>query len=113
VLIVGVAYKKNVTDMRESPSMRIMANLHPQEVNVDYLDPHVPVVPKMRDFPQFESKRSVKAGDISAAAFDAIIIATDHDNIDYAALAELGVPIIDTRNVFARLGLPMDNVTKA
>lgn len=113
VLIVGIAYKKNVTDMRESPAMRIMTILHAEDVRVDYLDPHVPIVPKMRDYPQFLGKASVSAGDVSGAGYDAIIIATDHDDIDYAALSGTGVPIIDTRNVFARLGLPMDNVTKA
>lgn len=113
VLIVGIAYKKNVTDMRESPAMRIMTVLDAQDVRVDYLDPHVPVIPKMRDYPQFPGKSSVSAGDISGAGYDAIIIATDHDDIDYAALSESGVPIIDTRNVFARLGLSMENVTKA
>ncbi|MBR9835519.1 MAG: nucleotide sugar dehydrogenase, partial [Alphaproteobacteria bacterium] len=45
--------------------------------------------------------------------YDAIVIATDHDSVDYAAIGQLGVPIIDTRNVMSRLGLPMDNVTKA
>jgi UDP-N-acetyl-D-glucosamine dehydrogenase len=113
VLIVGIAYKKNVTDMRESPSMRIMELLHDQQVNVDYLDPLVPVVPEMRDYPQFANKTSVVPGDVATAGYDAIIIATDHDDVDYAALATTGIPIIDTRNVFARRGLPMDTVTKA
>ena len=113
VLIVGIAYKKNVTDMRESPSMRIMELLHDQHVNVDYLDPLVPIVPEMRDYPQFANKTSVSPDDVAAAGYDAIIIATDHDDVDYAALAATGIPIIDTRNVFARLGLPMATVTKA
>jgi len=113
VLIVGIAYKKNVSDVRESPSMRIMELLHNQEANVDFLDPLVPKVPKMRNYPQFYNKTSVTSEKIASAGYDAIIIATDHDNIDYAALADLGTPIIDTRNAFARRGLPMENVTKA
>lgn len=113
VLIVGIAYKKNVSDMRESPSMRIMELLHDQDVNVDFLDPLVPSVPKMRDYPQFLNKMSVAASDVAKGAYDAIMIATDHDDVDYKSLAELGVPIIDTRNAFAKRGLSMEHVTKA
>jgi len=113
VLIVGIAYKKNVSDMRESPSMRIMELLHEVGVEVDFLDPLVPVVPKMRAYPQFLNKASIAAADVAKGGYDAIMIATDHDDVDYAALTELGVPLIDTRNAFARRGLSMEHVTKA
>jgi UDP-N-acetyl-D-glucosamine dehydrogenase len=113
VLIVGIAYKKNVTDMRESPSMRIMELLHEQNVEVDFLDPLVPEVPKMRDYPQFMNKQAVAPETVKAGGYDAIMIATDHDDVDYAALGDLGVPIIDTRNAYARRNLHLDHVTKA
>lgn len=113
ILIVGIAYKKNVPDMRESPSMKLMEILHEAGATVAFLDPHVPDIPAMREYPQFLGKRSLAAADIRAADFDAVLIATDHDAIDYAALAALGLPILDTRNAMARRGLPPEGVTKA
>jgi UDP-N-acetyl-D-glucosamine dehydrogenase len=113
VLIVGVAYKKNVSDMRESPAMRLMALLQEAGATVAFHDPHVPEIPPMREYAQFLGKRSLVAEHILAADFDAVLIATDHDAVDYAALAALGVPIVDTRNAMARRGLPLADVTKA
>lgn len=113
ILIVGVAYKKNVSDMRESPSVRLMELLLEAGANVDFLDPHVPAIPRMRAYPQLLGRKSVDPSAIADAGYDAILIATDHDAIDYAALAALRTPVVDTRNAFQRNGLPMDNVTKA
>ena len=113
ILIVGIAYKKNVPDMRESPSMRIMELLHQMGASVEFLDPLVPEVPKMRDYPQFLGKAAIAPEAVKSAGFDAVLIATDHDAVDYAALAELKIPVIDTRNAFARRNLAMTHVTKA
>ncbi len=113
VLIVGVAYKKNVPDMRESPSMKLMELLHGAGATVAFHDPHVPVIPKMREYPQFLGAASLPAGEIRGADFDAVLIATDHDAIDYAALVGLGLPILDTRNAIARRGLSGAQVFKA
>lgn len=113
VLIVGVAYKKNVPDMRESPSMRLMEILIEQGAIVDFHDPHVPVIPRTRDYPNLHGRTSVALSDVFNAEYDAVLIATDHDAIDYAVLDKMGVPVIDTRNAFARRGLSMDNVYKA
>jgi UDP-N-acetyl-D-glucosamine dehydrogenase len=113
VLILGVAYKKNVSDMRESPAMRLMALLQEAGATVAFHDPHVPEIPRMREYPQFLGKQSLPMAEVRAADFDALLIATDHDAIDYAALVGLGLPIIDTRNAMARRGLSMENVTKA
>jgi len=113
ILIVGIAYKKNVPDMRESPSMRIMELLHGMGAAVEFLDPLVPEVPRMRDYPQFLGKSAIAPEAVASAGFDAVLIATDHDDVDYTAFDNLGVPIIDTRNAFARRDLPMDHVTKA
>lgn len=113
ILIVGMAYKKNVSDVRESPSLRIMHWLDEQNVQVDFLDPMIHALPDMHDFPQFSGRMGVQPEDIKTVGYDAIIISTDHDDIDYEALTRLGVPIVDTRNVIARLNLPLDNVTKA
>ncbi len=113
ILIVGMAYKKNVSDVRESPSLRIMHWLDEQNVQVDYLDPMISVLPEMHDFPQFSGRAAVSPEAVSQVGYDAIIISTDHDDIDYEALASLGVPIIDTRNAIERRGLSLENVTKA
>ena len=113
ILLIGMAYKKNVPDMRESPSARLMQILLGHGAAVAFHDPYVPTVPKMRDYPELFGRNSVALENVGADDFDAVLIATDHDNIDYAALARLNIPVIDTRNAFARRGLPMDNVTKA
>ncbi|MGB4827935.1 MAG: nucleotide sugar dehydrogenase [Paracoccaceae bacterium] len=113
VLIVGVAYKKNVSDMRESPAMRLMALLRDAGATVAFHDPHVPEIPSMREYQQFLGKQSLPMAEIRTEDFDAVLIATDHDAMDYAALSGLGLPIIDTRNAMARRGLSMTNVTKA
>ena len=110
ILLVGVSYKKNIADMRESPSMRLMEMLIEEGSVVDYLDPHVPVIPPTRDYPGLTGRMAVTD---PGQGFDAILIATDHDAIDYAALIGLGIPILDTRNAIARRGLPMDGVEKA
>ena len=113
VLVVGVAYKKNVSDMRESPSVRLMELLIEEGAEVAFHDPHVPVLPPMRNYPQFKGLDSLKADEIGEHGFDLVLIATDHDVVDYAALAALGLPIVDTRNAMERRGLFGENVVKA
>lgn len=112
IILVGVAYKKNVSDMRESPSMRLLQLLEEAGASVEYLDPHVPTLPPMREYGQFESRAAIAPEAIKAGAFDAVLIATDHDAIDYDALLKLEAPVVDTRNAIARRNLPMDGVTK-
>ncbi|MDK3074846.1 nucleotide sugar dehydrogenase [Sedimentitalea sp. JM2-8] len=113
ILIIGIAYKKNVSDMRESPSVRLMDLLMKEGANVDFLDPHVPEIPAMREYPHLKGKRSIDPRTLAESGHDAILISTDHDAIDYAALIDLGVPIIDTRNAIERRNLPGDHVVKA
>ena len=113
ILLVGVAYKKNVSDMRESPSMRLMQLMEEAGAKVEFLDPHVPELPVMREYGQFKARRAIAPEAVAGAGFDAVLIATDHDAIDYAALVDLGCPVVDTRNAIASRGLPMAHVTKA
>ena len=112
ILLVGVAYKNNVSDMRESPSMRLMQLLEEAGSNVEFLDPHVPELPPMREYGQFKARRAIAPEAIASAGSDAILSATAHAAIDYAAVQDLGRPIIATRNAMARRGLPMAGVTK-
>lgn len=113
ILIIGIAYKKNVSDMRESPSVKLLSLLRDAGASVDFHDPHVPEIPRMREYPELRGYKSLIFAEIDPVKFDAILIATDHDDIDYAALAAMYLPIIDTRNAMKKRNLPMDNVTKA
>ena len=113
ILIVGVAYKKNVADMRESPAVRLMDLLLADGAVVDFHDPHVPSIPAMRDYPHLLGRRSVPAEAWREAGYDLVLIATDHDAIDYAALVALRLPIVDTRNAVAARGFSVELVTKA
>lgn len=112
ILLVGIAYKKNVSDMRESPAMKLLELLDQAGAEVAYIDPHVPEIPPMREYRQFTARPALDPAELVPGRFDAVLIATDHDALDYAALLELGCPVIDTRNAIARRGLPMDGVVK-
>jgi len=112
ILLVGVAYKKNVSDVRESPAMKLMQLLDQAGAEVSYLDPHVPEIPPMREYGQYAARRSIAPSDLVPGRFAAVLIATDHDSIDYQALQALGCPVADTRNAIARRGLPMQGVVK-
>ena len=112
ILLVGIAYKKNVSDMRESPAMRLLELLEAAGAEVAYIDPHVPEIPPMREYRQFTARPALDPASLAPGRFDAVLIATDHDAVDYAALLELGCPVIDTRNAIARRGLPMAGVVK-
>jgi UDP-N-acetyl-D-glucosamine dehydrogenase len=113
VLVVGAAYKKNVADVRESPAMEIMARLADLGVQVACLDPHVPVLKGFHRHTRLAGQATVPQGEIDAGGHDAVLILTDHDAVDYAALAALGLPIVDTRNVLARKGVAAARVFKA
>lgn len=95
ILVLGVAYKANVDDYRESPAFRIMEKLKKLGAEVSYNDPYVPVISQTRYFPQFAGLRSV---DISNTC-DLIVIATAHDSYSVVNFEELGVPVVDTRHV--------------
>jgi len=98
VLVLGIAYKKNVDDMRESPSAEIMQQLQDLGSEIAYCDPLVPVFPKMREY-HFELK-SVPYDARTLAGFDCVVIVTNHDIFDYELLALHAQTIVDTRGVF-------------
>jgi UDP-N-acetyl-D-glucosamine dehydrogenase len=98
ILVVGVAYKKNVDDMRESPALAIMELLIERGANVAYHDPYCPVIPRTREHRHLAGQRSLPLDPSTLANFEAAVIVTDHDGVDYAALVA-GVPlVVDTRN---------------
>jgi UDP-N-acetyl-D-glucosamine dehydrogenase len=112
ILIVGLAYKKNVSDIRESPALKIMELLENRGAKIDYLDPHVPVVPPNREHAYFAGRRAV-GGSPVFGDYHAVLICTDHDAVDYANIVKSARLIVDTRNVIAKLGLPAEHVVKA
>lgn len=112
ILLVGVAYKKNVSDMRESPAMKLMQLLDEAGARISYIDPHVPEIPPMREYRQFSSRKATDPKNLNRQNYAAIVIATDHDAIDYSQLIGLGCLIADTRNAIASRGLDMTRVVK-
>jgi UDP-N-acetyl-D-glucosamine dehydrogenase len=113
ILILGVAYKKNVDDTRESPALAIIELLERRGARVAFHDPFLAEIPPTREHPQFAGRRSVALEAAAAASFDAAIICTDHDPVDYRLLVEHCPLVIDTRNACARRGLSGANIVKA
>jgi UDP-N-acetyl-D-glucosamine dehydrogenase len=113
VLILGLAYKKNVADIRESPSLRLMEIIEERGGKADYHDPHVGEIPSTREYQHLKGRKSVDLTPGALEAYDAVLVATDHDKLDYAVIADNAPLIIDTRNVFTRLGLFADHIVKA
>jgi UDP-N-acetyl-D-glucosamine dehydrogenase len=108
ILMLGVAYKKNVDDMRESPALELMEILGEKGAHVDYSDPHVPALPKTRRH-HIESA-SVALDAETVARYDAVLLATDHDAVDYDLIRKHARLIVDTRGVYASGGA---NIVKA
>jgi UDP-N-acetyl-D-glucosamine dehydrogenase len=113
VLIVGLAYKKNVPDIRESPSLKLIELIEARGGLTDYHDPHVAAIPPTREHRSLEGRRSIDWTEETIRGFDAVLIATDHDAIDYTALAGWSPLIVDTRNAFGRRQIAGDNIVKA
>ncbi len=102
ILVLGIAYKKNVDDMRESPSVEIMEILRDKGAILSYSDPHVPVFPKMRQH-RFDLK-SVELTPENLQQFDGVVLATHHDRFDYQLIRLHAQLIVDTRGVYQETG---------
>jgi len=98
ILLLGMAYKKNVDDMRESPSLRLLELLEARGAKVDYYDTFIPVIPKTREHAALAGRRTVAWSKESIGSYDVALICTDHDDVDYATLAEWSPLVVDTRN---------------
>jgi UDP-N-acetyl-D-glucosamine dehydrogenase len=108
VLVLGLAYKKNVDDPRESPSIELMELLKEKGAFVDYSDPHIPVFPRMRK--HYFDCASVEITAETLASYDCALIATNHDQFDYGLIAKHAKLIVDTRGVYAE---PAANIVRA
>lgn len=109
ILILGIAYKKDIDDPRESPAFEIMGLLHGLGAELSYHDPHIPEIGPTRRHPDKRGLRSTPLSPETLSAQDAVLIVTDHAAVDYAAILAHARLVVDTRNVLPAGG----NVIKA
>lgn len=110
VLILGLAYKKDIDDPRESPAFELIDLIQKLGATISYHDPHVPRAPKMRNWPHLPEMTSEPLTPALLAAQDAVVIVTDHSAVDYALVAAHAALVVDTRGIYRE---PRANVVKA
>jgi UDP-N-acetyl-D-glucosamine dehydrogenase len=111
ILMLGMAYKKNVDDMRESPSLRLIELLEKKGAIVDYHDSYIPKMPYTRRY-QYD-KESVELSAENLASYDLVLIVTDHDNVDYELVVKHAQLVVDTRNATADVKQGREKIVKA
>jgi len=109
ILLLGVAYKKDVDDLRESPSLKLLELLAARGADIDYNDPYFPALHKMRHY-DFSQKRSVELSPANLASYDCVLIATDHSSYDYEAIVRSARLVVDTRHATHRVKQSRENV---
>ena len=113
ILLVGLAYKKNVDDTRESPALTIIELLEEKGATVDYYDPHVAEIPMTREHTPLAGRRSVAWNPQVLESCDAAFICTDHDEVDYAELVAHSRLVVDTRNATRHVTEHRERIVKA
>jgi UDP-N-acetyl-D-glucosamine dehydrogenase len=113
ILLIGLAYKKNVSDIRESPSLKLIELLEKRGAHVDFHDPFVAAIPATREHADLAGRASTALSAKAIASYDAVLVATDHDDVDYAMFAKHAKLIVDTRNIFQRRDLSGAHIVKA
>lgn len=113
VLVLGLAYKPNVDDERESPSYVLMELLEDRGADVAYYDPYVPVIKPTREHSQFAGRKSIEWNRSTIEKFDIVLIATNHSSVNYLELGEWARCIVDTRNAMAGVSVSRAKVWKA
>jgi UDP-N-acetyl-D-glucosamine dehydrogenase len=113
ILVLGLAYKPDVDDERQSPSYVLMTSLSARGAIVEYHDPYVPIVKPTREHSQWAGRESVPWRKETVSAFDVVLIATNHRCIDYQELANWSACIVDTRNAMAKVKVGPGKVWKA
>ncbi len=111
VLILGISYKKNIDDLRESPALKLIEILQEKGAEVDYSDPYVHELPKMRKYDL--KMKSIVLSPSKLPSYDIVILSTDHDIFDYKQLTANCKLIIDTRNAFELKGIKSKKIIKA
>ena len=102
ILLLGVAYKKDVDDLRESPSLKLLELLTSKGASIDYNDPYFAGLHKMRHY-DFSNMRSVELTPEKLAGYDCVLIATDHSSYDYDSIVHNSKLVVDTRNATRRV----------
>ena len=113
ILILGLSYKKNIPDIRESPTFKLFELLEQRGAAVDYHDPIVSEIPETREHAHYAGKKSVSLDAKTLASYDAVLISTDHDAVDYGDIAKHSQLVVDTRNIMARRQITSKNIIKA
>jgi len=114
VLVLGVAYKKDVADTRESPAFHLIDALFRLGAEVSFHDPFVPVLPVLREWPEMEGRASAPLDAATLQASDAVVLVTDHSSLDYGLILEHAPLIIDTRGAYrSKNGKMHDKVVRA
>ena len=111
ILILGASYKKDIDDMRESPSLKLIDLLREKGAKVDYNDPYVPKLPKARKYKFYMKSKELTKKNLNN--YDLILLSTDHSNYDYKFINENAKLILDTRNAFEKAGIKSAKVFKA
>ncbi len=113
ILVIGVAYKKNVDDDRESPSYKLIRILRGKGAETDYYDPFIPVIRSTREYPELAGERSIQWNVKALCGYDAVLIATDHSDIDYHELVKSSQLVVDTRNATRAVNTGRKKIIKA
>lgn len=103
ILVLGMAYKEDVDDLRESPTFALMDLLAALGAEMDYHDPHIPEVGPTREHQNWQGKKSIPLSEATVSGYDVILISTAHRAIDYAAVLGWAQVVVDTRNAIERL----------
>jgi len=113
ILLMGLAYKPNVDDMRESPTFKLFDLLRAQGAEVSFYDPHVPVITPTREHAEYTGWKSIEWNQAAVSSFDLVLISTNHAKYNLAELAAWAPSIVDTRNAMAATATRAGQVTKA
>jgi UDP-N-acetyl-D-glucosamine dehydrogenase len=113
ILVLGLAYKPDVDDVRESPSFELITRLRELGANVDYNDPHVAETHPMRHYPEMPAMKSVELTPATLASYDCVLIATHHKAYDWQNVADHAKLIVDTRNALGTVRGKRDHIVKA
>ncbi len=113
ILLLGLAYKRNVDDTRESPALVLIEMLEKKGAAVDYFDPYVPIIPKTRKHLQLAGRKSIDWSLKTFKKYDAALICTDHDGLNYTDLVKNSKLVVDTRNAIGKIPLYSKKVEKA
>lgn len=113
ILLLGMAYKKDVDDMRETPALKLWELLEDRKANVDYYDSFIPAIPKTREHIEYAGIKSVQLTPEVIQSYDAVLVVTDHSDVDYNMVVQNARMVVDTRNACDGISDPDNKVIKA